>query len=130
MSEKETRKDEKPIEFVIGEQLASDAQELIKGRSDARRLSLITEPEALAMAYFLQVPRLEGGDYARDFIASFLNLKMSILGWRSNQLIRLVQGSKGVVAGEITKKPGFIGRHITDRGWKERAEREGARVIE
>jgi len=129
MSEKD-RKEEKPIEFIIGEQLASDAINLIKGRSDPRRLSIVNEAEVLALSYFSQIPDNEGGEYVRDFIADFLNLKMSLGGWRSNQLIRLVQGSKGVVAGEIVKKPGIIGRMITNRDWKEKAEREGATVIE
>lgn len=129
MSKKE-KKEEKPIEYVIGEQLASDARNLIKGRSDPRRLSIVNEAEVLAISYFSQIPDKEGGEYARDFIADFLNLKMSLGGWRSNQLIRLVQGSKGVAAGEIVKKPGLIGRNITNRGWKENAEREGATIIE
>ncbi len=129
MSSKD-EKEEKPIEFVIGEQLASDFIELVKGRSDPRRLSIVNEAEVLALSYFSQIPDNEGGEYVRDFIADFLNLKMSLGGWRSNQLIRLVQGSKGVVAGEIVKKPGIIGRLITDRSWKEKAERDGARIIE
>ena len=120
---KEKKKEEKPIEFVIGEQLASDALNLVRGRSDPRRLSIINEAEVLALSYFSQIPDNEGGEYVRDFIADFLNLKMSVGGWRSNQLIRLVQGSKGVAAGELVKKPGFVGRNITNRDWKEKAER-------
>jgi len=123
-------KDTKPIEYVIGEQLASDWVKLIKGQSDPRRLSIVNEPEVLALSYFSQIPDNEGGEYVRDFISDFLNLKMSLGGWRSNQLIRLVQGSKGVVAGEIVKKPGIIARNITNRDWKDKAEREGARVVE
>lgn len=129
MSAKEN-KEEKPIEFIVGEQLASDFVELVKGRSDARRLSIVNEAEVLALSYFSQIPDNEGGEYVRDFISDFLNLKMSLGGWRSNQLIRLVQGSKGVVAGEIVKKPGIVGRMITNRDWKEKAERDGARIVE
>ena len=129
MSKKE-KKEEKPIEYVIGEQLASDALTLMKGRSDPRRLSIVNEAEVLALSYFGQIPDNEGGEYVRDFIADFLNLKMSLGGWRSNQLIRLVQGSKGVVAGEIVKKPRILGRTITNRDWKERAERDGATIVE
>jgi len=129
MSKKED-KEEKPIEYVVGEQLASDFVELVKGRSDARRLSMVNEAEVLALSYFSQVPDNEGGEYVREFIADFLNLKMSLAGWRSNQLIRLVQGSKGVTAGEIVKRPGIIGRNLTNRDWKNKAEREGATIIE
>ncbi len=125
-----SEKEEKPIEFVIGEQMASDFVELVKGRSDARRLSIVNEAEVLALSYFSQIPDNEGGEYVRDFIADFLNLKMSLGGWRSNQLIRLVQGSKGVTSDEIVKKPGIIGRYVTDRDWKEKAERSGARIVE
>lgn len=129
MSKKED-KEEKPIEYVVGEQLASDFVELVKGRSDARRLSMVNEAEVLALSYFSQVPDNEGGEYVREFIADFLNLKMSLAGWRSNQLIRLVHGSKGVTAGEIVKRPGIIGRNLTNRDWKNKAEREGATIIE
>ena len=127
---KKTEKEQKPIEFVIGEQLASDAVKLIKGRSDPRRLSMISEAEVLALSYFSQIPHNEGGEYCESFIEDYLTLKMSVGGWRSNQLIRLVQGSKGVAAGELVKKPGVVGRLITNRDWKEKAEREGATVIE
>ena len=131
MSNKSKTKEEaKPIEFVVGEQLASDARNLAKGRSDPRRLSLINEPEVLALSYLNQIPDNEGGAYVRDFISDFLNLKMSKDGWRANQLIRLVQGSKGVVAGEIVKKPGILGRTLTNRDWKEKAERDGATIVE
>ena len=84
----------------------------------------------LAISYFEQVPYLEGGEYARAFCESFRRHKMSLGGWRANQLIRLVAGSKGVASGGIVRKPGFIGRHITNRGWRENAQLEGDQIIE
>lgn len=55
---------------------------------------------------------------------------MSLGGWRANQLIKLVQGSKGVATGRMVRRPGLVGRVFTNRNWRQNAELEGAEVIE
>jgi len=122
--------DEIPVEMFVGQELGSTGSVQVQDENDSRQNSMLNEAEVLAISYFEQIPVLEGGDYARAFCESFRRHKMSIGGWRANQLIRLVAGSKGVAAGKRVRKPGFIGRHVTDRGWKEKAQLEGAEIIE
>ncbi len=126
----EVSSDEMPVEMFVGQELGSTGSVQVLDENDSRQNTMLNEAEVLAISYFEQIPTLEGGDYAKAFCESFRRHKMSLNGWRANQLIRLVAGSKGVAAGKIVRKPGFIGRHLTDRGWKEKAQLEGAEIIE
>ncbi len=128
--EEETKSDEIPVEMYVGQELGSTGSIQALDENDSRQNSLLNEAEVLALSYFQQIPRLEGGEYALNFCESYRRHKMSLGGWRANQLIRLVAGSKGVSTDKMVKKPGFIGRHVTNRDWKENAERDGAQVIE
>ena len=119
-----------PVEMFVGQELGSTGSIQALDENDSRQNSMLNEAEVLAISYFEQVPYLEGGEYARAFCESFRRHKMSLGGWRANQLIRLVAGSKGVAAGGIVRKPGFIGRHLTNRGWRENAQLEGDQIIE
>ena len=119
-----------PVEMFVGQELGSTGSIQALDENDSRQNSMLNEAEVLAISYFEQVPYLEGGEYARAFCESFRRHKMSLGGWRANQLIRLVAGSKGVASGGIVRKPGFIGRHITNRGWRENAQLEGDQIIE
>jgi len=127
---KKTETDEIPVEVYVGQELGSTGSIKVLAENDSRQNTLLIEPEILALSYFALIPKAEGGEYARDFIEEYQRRKMSLGGWRANQLIRLVSGSKGVGTEKIVKKPGIIGRTITNRGWKEKAEREGAVIVE
>ena len=129
MSRKED-KQETPVEVILGKQLASDPVNLANGMSDPRRLSKISGLEAIAYSWFLAVPVYRGGNWARQFANNMLNLRMSDEGWRANQLIRLVAGSKGVPNVDVAKKPGWLGRNFTQKDWKEKANNEGKEIIE
>lgn len=127
---KEISSEDVPVEMFVGQELDSTGSIQALDENDSRQNTMLNEAEVLAISYFEQIPYLEGGDYARAFCESFRRHKMSLGGWRANQLIRLVAGSKGVAAGGIVRKPGFIGRHITNRGWRENAQLEGDQIIE
>lgn len=129
MSRKEDKK-EIPVEVILGKQLASDPANLVAGMSDDRRLSKITGLEAIAYSWFLSIPLHRGGKWAANFAHNMLNLRMSDEGWRANQLVRLVAGSKGVPSIDIARKPGFIARHTSQKDWKQKAESEGKEIIE
>ena len=119
-----------PVEMFVGQELGSTGSIQALDENDSRQNSLLNEAEILALSYFSQVPDLEGGEYAREFIEEYRRHKMSLGGWRANQLIRLVAGSKGVASGKMVRKPGIFARTVTDRGWKEKAQLEGAEIIE
>lgn len=119
-----------PVEMFVGQELGSTGSIQALDENDSRQNSILNEAEVLAISYFEQVPTLEGGEYARDFCESFRRHKMSLGGWRANQLIRLVAGSKGVAGGGAVRRPGFLARNITDRNWRQNAEMEGKEIIE
>jgi len=127
--DEETTSDEIPVEMFVGQELGTTGSIQVLDENDSRQNSLLNEAEVLALAYFEQVPRLEGGEYALAFCESFRRHKMSVGGWRANQLIRLVAGSKGVAPGKMVRKPGILGR-IRDPKWREKAQLEGAEIIE
>lgn len=135
MSEKkeigeEIDSDEIPVEMFVGQELGTTGSIQVQDENDSRQNSLLNEAEVLALSFFSQIPDLEGGEYVRNFIEEYRRHKMSIGGWRANQLIRLVAGSKGVASGKVVRRPGLIGRAITNRGWREKAQLEGAEIIE
>lgn len=126
----ETSSDEIPVEMFVGQELGTTGSIQVLDENDSRQNSLLNEAEVLALSYFSQTPENRGGEYARNFIEEYRRHKMSLGGWRANQLIRLVAGSKGVASGKIVRKPGIIGRLVTDRGWRQKAQLEGAEIIE
>ena len=123
------RKEQEPVEYMLGQQLASDSVVLAGGRSDRERLSNITPEEALAFTWFNNIPPHRGGTWAKNMVSTMLNLRMSVDGWRANQLVRVVAASKGSPSVDIAKKPGLVER-IRNPKWKEQAEAEGKTVVE
>ena len=119
-----------PVEMYVGHELGTTGSVSVTDETDSMQYSLLNEAEILALSYFEQIDNQSGGEYARRFCELYRRHKMSLHGWRANQLIRLVSGSKGVSPDNLVRRPGFIGRHVTNRDWKEKAERGGAQVIE
>jgi len=118
-----------PVEMFVGQELGSTGEVVDLNANDSRQNSLLNEAEVLALSYFSQVPDNRGGKYAKIFIEEYRRHKMSLGGWRANQLIRLVAGSKGVASGKVSRKPGILGR-VRDPKWRENAELEGAQIVE
>ena len=127
MGEKEN---ENALEVIIGPQLASDQLTLSQGKTDIQRLSRISPIEAFVYPAFLLIPKYRGGGAAEKYVNFKLNLNMSVEGWRARQLVQITAASKGVATIDAVTKPGWAGRNITNRKWKEDAEREGKEIIE
>jgi hypothetical protein len=129
---KEENKSELTAESHLAPQLGSDTAELVKGKYDMRRLSKLDPLDKIWIAYFLQVPVEDGGEYAREFCENYMNLAVSDDGWRVNKMIQMVAGAQGspTQVGELVKKPGIIGRNITNRNWKQKAEEQGQQIVE
>ena len=128
-NEEQLTKSEIEVEMFVGQELGSTGSIQVLNENDSRQNSLLNEAEVLALSYFSQVPDNRGGKYAKIFIEEYRRHKMSLGGWRANQLIRLVAGSKGVSSGKIVRRPGILGR-IRDPNWRQNAEMEGAEIIE
>jgi len=121
---------EKSIEYELGSEFGSDLEYATKGKTDIRRFTKINEAEALGIAYFLEVPDHKGGIYAKRFIDNYMNLKVSVDGWRVNTITKLIGASKGVSTSETYNPPGWLGRNVTQRNYKEKARKEGYEIDE
>ena len=131
MSKKDEKPQEPTAEGTLSPQFGTDTTDLVKGKFDMRRLSKINQLDKIWIAYFVMTRPEEGGDFAKDFCANYLNLAVSEDGWRVNKMIQAIAGSKGATGvGELMKRPGLLQRNITQRDWKKKAEEEGKTVVE
>lgn len=128
------KKDEPPqitAESHLGPQLGTDTTELVQGRYDPRILSKLHPLDPIWMGYFLNKKDKRGGKFCKAFIGNMLRLKRSEDGWGTNKIIQFTAAAKGAPSvGELVKKPGWLGRNVTDRTWKKKAEEEGSTVVE
>lgn len=121
-------------------QLGSDPKHLSEQEIDQRKFAVLSEPVQAALAYFDwrgggqkyknskgENKTRRGIRFWRNLVDWELNTSPSIGGLRARQIIQTVAAAAGVGKGvlEVAEKPGWIGRHVTDRGWKEKATKEG-----
>lgn len=132
MRRRREEKEEKTAETMLAPQLGSTPREMARGRWDIRKQSnLPNEIFAICGAYFTNLPENEGGGFARDFFNSLYHTLTSVRGWNVNKQVQMVGAGKGAPqVGELKKKPGWIGRNVTQRDWKEKAEEEGQVIVE
>ncbi len=102
---------------IIAPQLGSDKNTLAEGRIDNNRLTHINEAEVLWLAWFQNIPALEGGDFAQRFADLYKDLRMSTDGRRAALLVKAL----GNITGHGPTGPpkdgrSFIQKHITQRG--------------
>jgi len=115
-------------------QLFSGPEILSSGASDAGAQDywMLTNQPAETLIPLVGLQTIAEAD-GRDDIKMFVNLMLrglkGIGGFTVKQgeniAISLAGGSKKTV-----KRPGWAGRNITNRGWKEQAESEGAEIEE
>lgn len=113
------------VASALAPQLGSDRNDVVRGRTDMRRLSVIKESDKPFFIYAkLRSRKSKVWATIRD---ELLNINVSVGGRGRRDIIRMEGVSKGgmvSVESEI-ERPGWIGRHITDRDW-ERRQREAA----
>lgn len=127
----EEKRQNPTAEEALAPQLGSDVSDIQQGKFNMLRLSKIDPIDIIVISHFLQVPPERGGNYAKKFFTNYLNLAVSVDGWRTTKIIQAIQGSKGASSvGELMKRPGWLGRNVTQRDWKRRAEEEGKTVVE
>ena len=131
MSKKEERK-EPTAESTLAPQLGSDIKDLTtQHKVDMRRLSNINPIDKAWISFFLLVDDEEDGGYFKEFCEQYLNLSVSEEGWRVNKIIQAIASSKGATGvGELMKRPGWLGRNISQRDWKKKADEEGKTIVE
>ena len=105
---------------------------MAKGEIDLERSSVLSdERDVFCHAIWGEIPPEEGGNFWRRIKKSTLNLNISIGGRGRRDVLQGISGSKGVVSGvEFAKRPGWIGRNVTQKDWKEEADKEGKVIVE
>lgn len=114
------------IASTVIPQLASDSNTLQRGQIDQRKLSVITEYEQMALAHFNYRGEVDHIRYYANMVDWILNTSPSVGGLGRRQLIQAqaaVTGGQGAL--EVAKEPGFVGRHFTNRDWRNKAEAQG-----
>jgi len=107
-------------------QLGTDTADLARNRYDMRRLSVIQNKDIRFLLYAKIKSRKS--QVWRTLYNEYLNLKVSVDGRGRRDIIRMEAVSRGGAASvesEI-RDPGWIGRNITDRNFRERQLREAA----
>jgi len=132
----------------LSPQLGSDAKDLAKGGVDMRRLSVLSEPLQAALAYFSwrgggqeytitkqngngngeeeKVKKVRKGVRFWSHISDFyINTSPSLEGRGRRQLIEMQRATTPGVPQPRSEeeRPGWIGRNITQRDWKEKQEK-------
>lgn len=111
------------VASVLAPQLGSDRSEVMHGRVDMRRLTVIKESDVPFLIFAkLRSRKSRPWEIVRE---ELLNLKVSVGGRGRRDIIRMEGVSKGgmvSVESEITQ-PGWLRRNLYDRNW-ERNQRE------
>ena len=121
--------DSTPIDAVgqsLAPQLGTDAQDLWKGRTDMRRLTVI--PRELMMPLMYVEIRAKKSETWRTIGDVLRNYSVSIGGRGRRDIIRMEQVSRGGSANveaeiEAAKPESWVQRNLTNRDWKEKAAR-------
>jgi len=122
----------------LSPQLGTDATTLMLGQFDMRRLAIINEQLQAALAYFSwrgggqyidskgNTKTRKGIRFWAHIVNQYLNLSPSIGGVGRRQLIEMQRASAGAPPPMMPpeERPGWIGRHITDRRYKEKWDKE------
>jgi len=101
------------------------------GAIDEWKMSKISGRALLSLIYLRHRGVNDKIRFYEDFADLFLRGSHSIDGLNLKLLESISIGlAGGGSKRKLTKKPGWWGRHVTQRDWERRAEREGAQIIE
>lgn len=101
------------------------------GAIDEWKMSKISGRALLSLIYFNHRGTHDGVRFYKEFVELFMRGSHSIDGGGLKMLENIAIGMSGGGSNrKLVKRPGAIGRYITNRGWKEKAKRENARIVE
>jgi len=112
-------------------QMGSSGKKLMKGEIDMRVLSNLSLTDQVALGHFNYRAKVDGNRYFAHLVDWILHTAVSIDGKRSDQVIDTIAASVGGARRqEYISKPGWIGRNITKRDYKEEAAQKGQTIID
>ena len=119
----------------LSSQLGSDTKVLSEGEYDMRRLSNLDDALIAVISYFSwrgggqkfissggETKTRRGVGFWRHIVESYLNLPISKGGMGRRQLIEMQRASLGVPNQPEPEPPGWLGRNLTQRDWRQRQE--------
>lgn len=102
-----------------------------KGGIDEWKLSRINGRALLSLIYFQHRGEHDHVRFYKEFVDRFMRGSKSIEGYGLKMMENIAIGiSGGGASRKLVKKPGWVGRNITNKKWREKADRENARVVE
>lgn len=122
----------KVLEGIIPQAFSSgDIIDAEKGGIDEWKMSKISGRAMLSLIYFRHRGEHDGVRFYKEFSDLFLRGSHSIEGLGLKLLESIAVGlAGGGSKRKLMKKPGWVGRHITKRDWKQQARDDSAEVIE
>ena len=111
------------VSSELAKQLGSDGVILARGETDMTRFSNITSAAIVPLAYFKI--RGQTSRSCRTLANFYLNVVVSVEARGRRDIIRMQQATLGGNSnvGEEIPKPGWVGRNITQRDWKDEQRR-------
>lgn len=120
------------VSKALAPQLGSDHEYISKGKIDRRVLSVLNDYTQAAIGYFAYRGEVDKIRFFEKMVEWELASTPSIGGLARRQIIQETHASTGAGRGalDVAERPGWIGRHFTERGWKEKATKEGKVIVE
>lgn len=116
----------------LAPQLGSDNKFLIEQESDHRVTAVLEPMGQAALGYFDYRGKIDKVRFWDHIVKWELASTPSINGLGRRQIIQETAAAAGVGKGaiDIAEKPGWVGRNISERDWKEKAMKRGEAVPE
>ena len=116
-----------PQGFTSNEILGSGERGLI----DEWKMTKFSGRAMLSLIYFQHRGENDNVRFYKQFVDLFLRGSHSIDGTTLKMLENVAIGmTSGGGRGKIVKKPGWVGRHVTNRDWERKARDSGAAIAE
>ena len=112
-------------------QMGSDGKTLAKMEIDMRKFSILSPSDQVSLGYFQFLAVTYNDPFFKFLVDWILNTSPSVDGQGRKQVIDTIAASVGGGRRqEYISKPGWVGRHITKRDYKEDAEKKGQTIID
>lgn len=112
-------------------QMGSSGKFLARMDIDMRKFAILNSTDQVSLGYFMFLAKIYDDPFFKFLVDWILNTSPSVEGKGRDQVIDTIAASVGGGRrSEYVSKPGWIGRHITKRDYREDAEKKGQTIID